>query len=278
MPLKCPARKKAVKQKRRLGAPLGFASQTKPSPSKQDSPDNPMIAKSISLTVLALLKCTDAPEKFSDEINGLFSQNGLPALNLTDFVPPSISSLQKLFTSQLITSSNSELQTNPKEKIDQCILATAVDESNAHLISSKSSGTRNLKSSNSQRISEASFECWDDCQRTSESSIGSLDSQRTSESSTGSSDSQLQPFDHSIVWDGYRLKQHGSSVVSSQDKRSSWEDLICTENGDVLDYNPFYKMIDSGVLPCMQTILEKNEFKAMRSSPKRLLNKIHDSE
>ena len=252
MAMKCPFRKEALKQKRR-GATLSFASQTKRSLSIQDSPDNSMIAKSFSLTVLALLKCTDAPEKFSDEINGLFVQNGLPKLNLTGFVPPSISSLQKLFTSQQITNSASELQTNLKEKTDECSFASTTDETNAQPISSKSSGTRNLRSSNST-------------------------SQRTREPSIGSLDSQLQPR----VWNGYRvLKQHGSTVVSSQDLRSSWEAgnlLICTENGNVPDYNTVSKMIDSGVLPYMQTIVKKNEFKAIRNSPKRFLNRIRDSE
>ena len=50
--------------------------------------------KSIYLTVLALIKNIENPGYFSNELNRLHKMNGLPALNLNGFVPPSLSTIQ----------------------------------------------------------------------------------------------------------------------------------------------------------------------------------------
>ena len=91
----CPLRKKVLKEKRNNLNNKPFSEAV-----KQGSNVNfDIMSKTTSCIVLSLLKNVENPGTFSDELNALYKMNGLPTLNLTGFIPPSISTLQSCFGS-----------------------------------------------------------------------------------------------------------------------------------------------------------------------------------
>ena len=249
MAMACPLRKEALRLKR-IDPPTKFSTRTKYSLNKETI-DHNLVCKSFSLTLLAVLKCTESPGSFSDELNTLFSQNGLPILNLTGYVPPSISSIRGLFSENSSMKNGSEWDDTQKRNYEEepKISSNSKPNQNAAILNS---GTMNLRSTaTSHHLSKPPSTTFD---------IDELNS-------------QSQPS----AWKGFKvMKPKGVNVLSMASLRSLWEAgevLVVRETGNVPDYSTTSKLFDSGIIPNIQS-MKKTDFKSVASSPKRFISKI----
>ena len=88
----CPLKRDAVKIKRQQPTSNGnYSDAVKKSTPTNFAIDPTLISKSISITVLALLKNAENPGTFSTVINSLYQKNNMPTLNLDGFEPPKLS-------------------------------------------------------------------------------------------------------------------------------------------------------------------------------------------
>ena len=94
----CSIRKNALKTKKSNTQNMKFSDAVKSSTSIPTI-SNDQMQKAFSLTVLALLKNIENPGTFAQELNALHQMNGLPALNLSRYVPPQLSTIQSCFGS-----------------------------------------------------------------------------------------------------------------------------------------------------------------------------------
>ena len=88
----CPSRKTSLKLKRLQSQHITFADSVKISHSTPMI-NSDIVCKSIYLLVSAMLKNVDNPGTSPTELNALHKLNGLPTLNLTGCMPPSLNDI-----------------------------------------------------------------------------------------------------------------------------------------------------------------------------------------
>jgi len=203
------------------------------------------------------MKNTENPGSFSDELNNLYSKNGLPALNLEGFIPPSMSYLRKL-----------PLATCEPNSVPPHSLNDAIESSFSSEVAGPPSRLASLTPSTPVPAAVSDFDT-----SVGARLLGGSKLCKPSVSNSASRDQHPHPTD---VWQGYKVyKSWGVKLSSTEELQRSWEKgevVISKDDGSVPDYNAVMSLLSNNVIPKM-LILAKDDFKEMASSPKRYLRR-----
>jgi len=248
----CPKRREALRRKRMNAGSRVFSDAARPPGFSK--PGNPLnrtvdidtVHKSIALMFLATLKEADSPGSFASELNKLYANNNIPTLNLEGFSPPSLSALRGLASGS-------------PSIISQSVPAPAEASAPTRGLPPITE-TKTPKQSTRSKIAALNID-----------SGGTPDGSFLTPYAVPDGESAPEPD----IWSGYRVyKIHGTKASTNEEILQAWEGgtvSIVRENGAVPDYNTVMELISSNALPKI-SIMKKNVFKDMVSSPKRFFS------
>jgi len=247
----CYIRKEALRKKRLGKETRKFSDVVRNSNQLNKTVDIDIVNKSIALMFLATLKEVDCPGSFATELNKLYVNNNIPVLNLDGFTPPSLSALRKL------TSTNLGHVHQPD--------TVNVGSSEPMAGLSADGGARpkdTVRPPIPSRPDKLNLS-------------GNYYPPETCLLVSGSAQNcQLSP--QPDIWSEFKVfKVRGTKASTNEEILQAWElgnISIVRENGTVPDYNTVMSLISSDTLPKM-SIMKRNDFKEMVSSPKRFFNK-----
>ena len=259
MAMKCSIRKNALR-KRRL-QPSVSVSMASVVRSSNASTTNPSVAineenvnKAISITILAIFKNMNDPGTFSQTINSLYKDNGLPILNLNSFEPPNMN----LFTKNVKENMTDELSNDRASTFENINASSSVSpsvqdypkvgETTFNVVSPSSNPSQNVKS----------------LPKAYESIVNVV--------SPNSISSQTMKSSSVNDWNKLKLLKHkGIKIVKPNDIISAWEDgnlLIMEDGGNIPSYAFISKLVQSGIMPTIENVL-KSDLTEIAKCPRR---------
>lgn len=251
--MQCPRRRELIKIKRQqrpskslYSAAVGVAANPPGCPTIND---NPVVAKSVSCILLALLSSADDSTKFSSTVNQLFLQNGLPTLNLSKFTLDTSSILRSVFNSSAATAAASSAHTSSSSS-KSSVSAVADDGSVALGATDVPFGDDDVASHDGATLTADDF-------------VASVD--------VGGSRSAVGTH-----WENYKCFKTKETIVKSRQQLLSLYDkgkiVITHVNGNVVEYTNAVNLIKSckSSLPVLCD-MKPNEFKSFSASPARYL-------